>query len=69
MNNREQIKKTCHDLRNPLNSISVNADLAKLSLETSNDVNTATEAISVITQECKKLNKLIALLESDLKNT
>lgn len=56
-----------HDLRNPLNSISINTDLAKLSLEQAQQAS-AIEALEVIALETRKLGERINQLEEKLKS-
>lgn len=54
-----------HDIRNPLNTIAMNAELGKLTLEVNGDKARAIEIFEVILAECKRCgNKL-----SDLKAT
>jgi signal transduction histidine kinase len=54
-----------HDLRNPLNTISINAELGKLTLERTGDVRKAIAIFETILAECRQCS---SILES-LKNT
>lgn len=48
-----------HDLRNPLNSISINAELGKLTLERTGDIQRAIHIFDIILSECRNCsNKL-----------
>lgn len=42
-----------HDLRNPLNSISINAELGKLTLERTGDIDRAMRIFDTILAECR----------------
>ncbi|HTF97542.1 MAG TPA: histidine kinase [Cellvibrio sp.] len=42
-----------HDLRNPLNSISINAELGKLTLERTGDIDRAIRIFDTILAECR----------------
>lgn len=54
-----------HDVRNPLNTISMNAELGKLALQTRGDINKAIEVFDTILRECKICGEKL----SDLKET
>lgn len=54
-----------HDVRNPLNTISMNAELGKLALQTRGDINKAIEVFDTILRECKVCGEKL----SDLKET
>lgn len=49
----EDINKLIHDVRNPLNSIAVNAELGKLTLQKTEDVSRAIEIFDVILNACR----------------
>ena len=52
-----------HDLRNPLNTISVNADLGKLTLERTGDISKAISVFEVILAECHRCSALLEALQ------
>lgn len=54
-----------HDLRNPLNTISVNAELGKLTLERTGDIRKAISIFETILTECRQCNHVL----NELKNT
>lgn len=54
-----------HDVRNPLNTISMNAELGKLALQTRGDVDKAIQVFDTILRECKVCGDKLA----DLKET
>lgn len=53
-----------HDLRNPLNTISINAELGKLTLERTGDIRKAINVFDIILAECKQCSQLLELLQS-----
>ena len=59
-----KFSKLVHDVRNPLNTISVNAELGKLSLEKSADIAKAQEIFSKIIVECRKCSEKLEILNS-----
>lgn len=52
-----------HDLRNPLNTISINAELGKLTLERTGDIRKAINIFDVILSECRQCSQLLELLQ------
>lgn len=46
--------KLIHDVRNPLNNISVNAELGKLILTRTGDIDKAKDIFTTILEECRK---------------
>jgi signal transduction histidine kinase len=52
-----------HDLRNPLNTISVNAELGKLTLERTGDIRKAISVFEVILAECHRCSDLLEALQ------
>jgi signal transduction histidine kinase len=60
----EILSKVAHDLRNPLNSISMNAELVKLKLQRSGDPEQVVAYLDRILQECRNCG---AVLESSTK--
>lgn len=54
-----------HDLRNPLNTISINAELGKLTLERTGDIRRAIGIFETILAECHQCSSLL----DELKNT
>lgn len=59
--NKDQL---VHDLRNPLNTISVNAELGKLLLQKTGDIKKAIEIFEVVLAECHRAARLVDGLES-----
>ncbi|HEY8941774.1 MAG TPA: histidine kinase dimerization/phospho-acceptor domain-containing protein [Cellvibrio sp.] len=60
-----ETQRLLHDLRNPLNSISINAELGKLTLERTGDIQRAIHIFDIILNECRNCsNKL-----NEIKNT
>lgn len=56
------LNRLLHDVRNPLNNISINAELGKLMLERTGDINRAMQIFDIILGECRNCsNKLDAL--------
>ncbi|HEX7763237.1 MAG TPA: histidine kinase dimerization/phospho-acceptor domain-containing protein [Cellvibrio sp.] len=52
-----------HDLRNPLNTISVNAELGKLTLERTGDIRKAISIFDTILAECRQCSQLLEGLQ------
>lgn len=48
-----------HDLRNPLNTISINAELGKLMLERTGDVSKVIGIFEVILAECRRGGQIL----------
>lgn len=48
-----------HDLRNPLNTISINAELGKLTLERTGDLRKAISIFETILAECKRGGQIL----------
>ncbi len=53
-----------HDLRNPLNTISINAELGKLTLERTGDVRKAISIFDTILTECHHCGNILDELRS-----
>lgn len=53
-----------HDLRNPLNTISINAELGKLTLERTGDVRKAISIFDIILTECHQCSNILDELKS-----
>lgn len=53
-----------HDLRNPLNTISINAELGKLTLERTGDVRKAISIFETILAECQQCSHLLETLQN-----
>lgn len=53
-----------HDLRNPLNAISVNAELGKLTLERTGDIRKAISVFEVIIAESRQCNHILETLKN-----
>ncbi|VUD58875.1 hypothetical protein TDB9533_02533 [Thalassocella blandensis] len=66
-----EINKKIHEIRNPLNTISMNAELGKLSLQKTGDIEKAMKAFDVIINECQTCGLALADLKEFVgeKNT
>lgn len=53
-----------HDLRNPLNTISINAELGKLTLERTGDIRKAISIFETILAECQQCSQVIETLHN-----
>lgn len=51
------MRQLLHDIRNPLNTISINAELGKLVLERSGDVKRAIHILDIILAECRNCSR------------
>ncbi len=65
----EDINKLIHDVRNPLNSIAVNAELGKLTLQKTGDVTRAIEIFDVILNACRNCSNHLTELRECLNET
>lgn len=52
-----------HDLRNPLNTISINAELGKLTLERTGDIRKAISIFDMILVECQQCSHVLEALQ------
>lgn len=52
-----------HDLRNPLNTISINAELGKLTLERTGDIRKAISIFETILAECQQCSRVLETLQ------
>jgi hypothetical protein len=52
-----------HDLRNPLNTISINAELGKLTLERTGDIRRAISIFETILAECQQCSQVLETLQ------
>lgn len=57
-----------HDIRNPLNTISINAELGKLTLQKSGDVQKAIQVFETILAECQLCSQRITELKENLQD-
>lgn len=57
-----------HDIRNPLNTISINAELGKLTLQKSGDVQKAIQVFETILAECQLCSQRITELKESLQD-
>jgi hypothetical protein len=55
--------KFVHSLRNPLNTISINAELGKLTLERTGDVRKAISIFETILMECRQCDHVLESLQ------
>ena len=60
-----EIEQLLHDVRNPLNNIAMNAELAKLILDSQGDPKRLGTAIDVILKECRKCGELLDGYQAD----
>lgn len=58
-NDKDKIAHVAHQLRNPLNTISINAELARLQLQKQQDPQDILLSIERILQECKRCALLL----------
>ncbi|MDO3383504.1 histidine kinase [Gilvimarinus algae] len=58
----DRLRKLLHDARNPLNNISVNAELGKLTLQTQGDVDKAVAVFDKILGECRRCSETLESL-------
>ena len=56
---QDQLAYVAHQLRNPLNTISVNAELARLQLQKQQDPNDILMSLERILLECKRCAALV----------
>jgi signal transduction histidine kinase len=59
MLNEESLKSLIHDLRNPLNSISVSAELAKLQISAGKNPNDVLVSLDRILNECRNCSHIL----------
>lgn len=55
--------KLIHDLRNPLNNISINAELGKLTLARTGDIGRAIKIFETILEECRTCSSRLDALK------
>lgn len=60
-----EIEQLLHDVRNPLNNIAMNAELAKMILDSQGDQKRLGAAIEVILKECRKCGELLDGYQAD----
>ena len=60
------VSQLIHDIRNPLNTISINAELGKLTLSRTGDIEKATQAYDVIISECRRCSEQLEKLREHL---
>lgn len=60
----KNLNKVIHDIRNPLNTISANAELGKLLLENDGEIKNAIKAFEKIILECDNCAKAINQLSN-----
>lgn len=59
-----EVNRLLHDLRNPLNNISINAELGKLMLERTGDVQRAIHIFDIILNECRNCSNKLDIVKS-----
>ncbi len=57
-----------HDVRNPLNTISINAELGKLTLQKNGDIGRAIQIFELILAECQLCSRKISELRDSIEN-
>lgn len=57
---KTNLEKLVHDVRNPLNSISVNAELVKVLVSQPGSTEQVRKALDTILQECRKCNDILS---------
>lgn len=62
----EEARKLIHDIRNPLNNISINAELGKLVLERKGDIAKAQEIFTIIINACKSCSDELEKLKEHM---
>ena len=63
-----KLSECIHDIRNPLNTISVNAELGRLVLQQGLDTKKAIEAFNKIVEECQVCAEAINQLKVEMDN-
>ena len=63
-----KVNECIHDIRNPLNTISVNAELGRLVLQQGMDTQKAIDAFNKIVDECQVCAEAINQLKIHLDN-
>jgi hypothetical protein len=61
--------KIIHNIRNPLNTIAMNAELGKLSLQKNADPTKLLAIFDIILRECRSCSEQLALLKDDAINS
>lgn len=56
------VNKQIHSVRNPLNSISMNAELGRLTLENTQDIEKAIKVFDAIIRECQTCGEALTQL-------
>lgn len=59
--------KLIHDIRNPLNTISMHAELSRLLIE-SGDTSKALASLGIIIESCHDSSELLSALSDELKH-
>lgn len=60
------IRRLLHDVRNPLNTISMSAELGKLTLERTGDIDKAAEIFASILRECRSCSDMLTHLKTSI---
>lgn len=61
--------KIVHDIRNPLNTISMNAELGKLILQKNQDIDKTVAIFNIIINECQKCSLALSELKIQITET
>lgn len=62
------IQRAIHDIRNPLNNISVNAELGKLTLARTGDADKVMQILDLILKECRDCSDEIDKLKEQIQD-
>lgn len=63
-----ELKRLLHEVRDPLNNISIHAELGKLKLDRGNDLSEIYQLIDIIINECVLCSNRIDELETAFKH-
>lgn len=63
-----ELKRLLHEVRDPLNNISIHAELGKLKLDRGSDLNEVYQLIDIIINECVLCSSRIDELETAFKH-
>lgn len=62
------IRKAIHDVRNPLNSISMNAEYIKLALDQGLNNDKVVQSVERILEDCKRCSEALNHLKADVQD-
>jgi signal transduction histidine kinase len=67
MGESSETDRLIHNIRNPLNAISINAELGKLCLERGDSEDKLRQALEIIIEQCGSCAEQLEVLQSHLK--